>query len=179
MASFLRAFTLPARSLTPSNALGAFALRAPWSLFASPATTPISRALGNGLMQQTRGMKVHSSVKKRCEHCKVRGSKHGGQDQLAIPGFFCVSVNCSHTFRLFEERPASDITDTCTSSARRTLDTSNDKVKTCEFTRYGKKVYDYFNELRHRTFLDGVMERAKILDVSFLRSVNGSLGIVF
>lgn len=23
-------------------------------------------------LQQTRGMKVHSSVKKRCEHCKVR-----------------------------------------------------------------------------------------------------------
>ncbi|KAI1368241.1 hypothetical protein F5Y08DRAFT_279927 [Xylaria arbuscula] len=32
--------------------------------------------------QQTRGMKVHSSVKKRCEHCKVvrrkAGKKHHG-----------------------------------------------------------------------------------------------------
>ncbi|KAF4958608.1 hypothetical protein FGADI_2305 [Fusarium gaditjirri] len=72
MASFLRAFSLSARSLTPSNAMGAFATRTNWSLFASPSTASISRALGNGLMQQTRGMKVHSSVKKRCEHCKVR-----------------------------------------------------------------------------------------------------------
>ncbi|QPC75349.1 hypothetical protein HYE68_006101 [Fusarium pseudograminearum] len=82
MASFLRNLTLSARSLTPSNALGAFAARGPWSLFTSPATTPISRALGNGLMQQTRGMKVQSSVKKRCEHCKVvrrkAGKRHNG-----------------------------------------------------------------------------------------------------
>lgn len=27
--------------------------------------------LTSRLMQQSRGMKVHSSVKKRCEHCKV------------------------------------------------------------------------------------------------------------
>ncbi|KAJ4271597.1 hypothetical protein NW762_000301 [Fusarium torreyae] len=88
MASFLRALSLSARSLTPSNALGAFATRTAWSmgavpsLFASPSTTPISRAVGNGLMQQTRGMKVHSSVKKRCEHCKVvrrkAGKRHNG-----------------------------------------------------------------------------------------------------
>ncbi|KAM0344363.1 hypothetical protein ACHAPU_007547 [Fusarium lateritium] len=82
MASFIRALSLSARSLTPSNALGAFATRATWSLFASPSTTPISRALGNGLTQQTRGMKVQSSVKKRCEHCKVvrrkAGKRHNG-----------------------------------------------------------------------------------------------------
>ncbi|KAG6001853.1 hypothetical protein E4U54_000976 [Claviceps lovelessii] len=34
------------------------------------------------LQQQTRGMKVHSSVKKRCEHCKVvrrkAGKRHNG-----------------------------------------------------------------------------------------------------
>lgn len=30
-------------------------------------------AVGNAVVQQTRGMKVHSSVKKRCEHCKVSG----------------------------------------------------------------------------------------------------------
>lgn len=32
-------------------------------------------------------------------------------------------------YRLFDERPESDTTDTCTSSARRTPDTSNDRVK--------------------------------------------------
>ncbi|KAK1481863.1 ribosomal protein L36 [Colletotrichum tamarilloi] len=36
----------------------------------------------NALVQQTRGMKVHSSVKKRCEHCKIvrrkAGKRHNG-----------------------------------------------------------------------------------------------------
>ncbi|KAK7983250.1 nin one binding (NOB1) zn-ribbon like domain-containing protein [Apiospora arundinis] len=30
-----------------------------------------AKALQPTIQQQTRGMKVHSSVKKRCEHCKV------------------------------------------------------------------------------------------------------------
>ncbi|EEY17813.1 conserved hypothetical protein [Verticillium alfalfae VaMs.102] len=34
------------------------------------------------IMQQVRGMKVHSSVKKRCEHCKIvrrkAGKRHNG-----------------------------------------------------------------------------------------------------
>ncbi|KAI0550533.1 hypothetical protein F4679DRAFT_583499 [Xylaria curta] len=34
--------------------------------------------------QQTRGMKVHSSVKKRCEHCKV--SQHPKLRPLPCPG---------------------------------------------------------------------------------------------
>lgn len=41
---------------------------------------PTTASVGGGIktavqqqQQQTRGMKVHSSVKKRCEHCKVRG----------------------------------------------------------------------------------------------------------
>lgn len=33
------------------------------------------------------------------------------------------------TARLFDERPASDTTDTCTLSARPTLDTSSDRAK--------------------------------------------------
>ncbi|KAM5355446.1 hypothetical protein ACJ41O_002092 [Fusarium nematophilum] len=88
MASFLRTLSLSARPLNPRNALGAFATRTTWSmgavpsLFTSPSSAPISRALGSGLMQQTRGMKVHSSVKKRCEHCKVvrrkAGKRHNG-----------------------------------------------------------------------------------------------------
>ncbi|KAK7913962.1 hypothetical protein PG985_011665 [Apiospora marii] len=35
------------------------------------ATTTAAKALQPTIQQQTRGMKVHSSVKKRCEHCKV------------------------------------------------------------------------------------------------------------
>ncbi|CCF36566.1 ribosomal protein L36 [Colletotrichum higginsianum] len=39
-------------------------------------------AVGNAVVQQTRGMKVHSSVKKRCEHCKIvrrkAGKRHNG-----------------------------------------------------------------------------------------------------
>ncbi|KAK6860744.1 ribosomal l36 [Apiospora arundinis] len=42
---------------------------------ASRPTTAImataAKALQPTIQQQTRGMKVHSSVKKRCEHCKV------------------------------------------------------------------------------------------------------------
>lgn len=38
-------------------------------------TKSLATGAGNGLAsfqsQQTRGMKVHSSIKKRCEHCKV------------------------------------------------------------------------------------------------------------
>ncbi|KAK8075716.1 ribosomal protein L36-domain-containing protein [Apiospora hydei] len=35
------------------------------------ALTTAAKALQPTIQQQTRGMKVHSSVKKRCEHCKV------------------------------------------------------------------------------------------------------------
>ena len=39
----------------------------------SVVTRPVARPLAvTALQQQTRGMKVHSSIKKRCEHCKVR-----------------------------------------------------------------------------------------------------------
>jgi hypothetical protein len=39
----------------------------------SAATRPIIQSSGARIVaQQTRGMKVQSSVKKRCEHCKVR-----------------------------------------------------------------------------------------------------------
>ncbi|KAK0716667.1 ribosomal protein L36-domain-containing protein [Apiosordaria backusii] len=40
-------------------------------------------------VQQTRGMKVHSSVKKRCEHCKVvrrkAGKRHRGYIYIICP----------------------------------------------------------------------------------------------
>jgi hypothetical protein len=86
----------------------------------------LSRPALVGSLQQTRGMKVHSSVKKRCEHCKVGwnwiinsfGSFQKGQ-------FMANDQIC----RLFDERQESDTTDTCTSSARRTLDTSSDRAK--------------------------------------------------
>ena len=42
----------------------------------TPATVSSQLAVVGGVAalraQQTRGMKVHSSIKKRCEHCKVR-----------------------------------------------------------------------------------------------------------
>ncbi|RSM10594.1 hypothetical protein CEP52_003501 [Fusarium oligoseptatum] len=84
MASLFRTLSLSARSLSSRNVLGAFATRANWSMGAlpSPSLFASPSALGGGLMQQTRGMKVHSSVKKRCEHCKVvrrkAGKRHNG-----------------------------------------------------------------------------------------------------
>lgn len=38
---------------------------------AIPVAIPAAAAAALIQQQQTRGMKVHSSVKKRCEHCKV------------------------------------------------------------------------------------------------------------
>lgn len=38
---------------------------------ASVAPSSFARNAVQAVTQQTRGMKVHSSVKKRCEHCKV------------------------------------------------------------------------------------------------------------
>ncbi|KAI2604316.1 ribosomal protein L36-domain-containing protein [Hypoxylon fragiforme] len=39
--------------------------------------------------QQSRGMKVHSSIKKRCEHCKVvrrkANKRHGGYRYIICP----------------------------------------------------------------------------------------------
>ncbi|KAI6086736.1 hypothetical protein F4821DRAFT_124691 [Hypoxylon rubiginosum] len=48
------------------------------STAARPTTTLISAKKATQVIshQQTRGMKVHSSVKKRCEHCKVSYQRH-------------------------------------------------------------------------------------------------------
>ncbi|KXJ89581.1 ribosomal protein L36-domain-containing protein [Microdochium bolleyi] len=52
------------------------------SLRTRTATSPVLRPVATQVQQQTRGMKVHSSVKKRCEHCKVvrrkAGKRHRG-----------------------------------------------------------------------------------------------------
>ncbi|KAK5992812.1 hypothetical protein PT974_06231 [Cladobotryum mycophilum] len=87
MASLIRTFSLTARQLRPSQLSRQFL----------PTTNPSSSILGTGTrlwqaassitpvggsVQQTRGMKVHSAVKKRCEHCKVvrrkKGKRHVG-----------------------------------------------------------------------------------------------------
>jgi large subunit ribosomal protein L36 len=73
MASFLRSLALPARafmSRQPISALvGPIGSATAWT----PSFGTSLTRTGGGLLQQvqTRGMKVHSSVKKRCEHCKV------------------------------------------------------------------------------------------------------------
>ncbi|KAH7156297.1 ribosomal protein L36-domain-containing protein [Dactylonectria macrodidyma] len=85
MASVLRTLSLSVRSLRPSNAFGTFATRGPLSIMGSVPSlfaNTNAAAAPTALMQQTRGMKVHSSVKKRCEHCKVvrrkAGKRHNG-----------------------------------------------------------------------------------------------------
>jgi large subunit ribosomal protein L36 len=71
MASFLRALSLRTATtmLSPQRAIGGILGRVPAMTMASKQSS--LSVLGNGMAQQTRGMKVHSSVKKRCEHCKV------------------------------------------------------------------------------------------------------------
>ncbi|KAM3562534.1 hypothetical protein MY1884_001738 [Beauveria asiatica] len=86
MASIFRTLTLSASALSsralfaaPSSFLGA-------GRAAAGVLSPFSRLLpatpSQQQQQQVRGMKVHSSVKKRCEHCKVvrrkAGKRHNG-----------------------------------------------------------------------------------------------------
>ncbi|KAM3514001.1 hypothetical protein MY11210_002318 [Beauveria gryllotalpidicola] len=85
MASIFRTLTLSTSALTsrvffaaPSSLLGA-------GRAAAGVLSPFSRLLPAAApqqQQQVRGMKVHSSVKKRCEHCKVvrrkAGKRHNG-----------------------------------------------------------------------------------------------------
>ncbi|KAG6036932.1 hypothetical protein E4U41_005405 [Claviceps citrina] len=105
MASFLRTLGVaaPAGPITSRASVGGGLARSAFRTalgppsrapsFISNAWTAASRpsqTMGLGLgaavmqlqVQQTRGMKVHSSVKKRCEHCKVvrrkAGKRHNG-----------------------------------------------------------------------------------------------------
>lgn len=69
-ASLLRAFgalsVSATRAMVRPTALG-LATRT------TPAIAPKNDSfVAGGVFEQVRGMKVHSSVKKRCEHCKVR-----------------------------------------------------------------------------------------------------------
>lgn len=120
MATLLRTLSLSTRLMGPRQAVGAV-----WGRTAATATTRMVPSIFgggvSGLVHQTRGMKVHSSVKKRCEHCKVCSARvwwlNGGEGLLTGLG------------RLFDERLGNDTTDGCTSSAKRTRDTSNDRVR--------------------------------------------------
>ncbi|KAK3177614.1 hypothetical protein K4F52_009615 [Lecanicillium sp. MT-2017a] len=78
MASIFRTLSLTARAFSPRQAMGAAFARA-----ATPAGFLGSFSMvTTTLQQQVRGMKVHSSIKKRCEHCKVvrrkAGKRHNG-----------------------------------------------------------------------------------------------------
>ncbi|KIE01263.1 50s ribosomal protein l36, partial [Metarhizium majus ARSEF 297] len=86
MAFLLRTFALSARTITSRPSvpalIGNFCSATTWA----PAFGASLGKVGGGRalqqVQQTRGMKVHSSVKKRCEHCKVvrrkAGKRHNG-----------------------------------------------------------------------------------------------------
>ncbi|KAI0861340.1 hypothetical protein F4860DRAFT_177332 [Xylaria cubensis] len=58
------------------------------------STGPMAAAL---VQQQTRGMKVHSSVKKRCEHCKVVRRKSGKRHRGYL--YIICSANPRHKQR--------------------------------------------------------------------------------
>ncbi|KKA27406.1 hypothetical protein TD95_000475 [Thielaviopsis punctulata] len=85
----LRALSLrvPRATLAVSGALVAQGVRALST--AALAGSSVRNGAAKGMVvaavqqvQQTRGMKVHSSVKKRCEHCKIvrrkAGKRHNG-----------------------------------------------------------------------------------------------------
>ncbi|KAL2111664.1 hypothetical protein VUR80DRAFT_9596 [Thermomyces stellatus] len=78
-ASLLRAFGALSVSTTRAVARPALGLAAR----TAPAVAPKSDSfVAGGAFEQVRGMKVHSSVKKRCEHCKIvrrkAGKRHNG-----------------------------------------------------------------------------------------------------
>ncbi|CAI6081087.1 hypothetical protein V2G26_011718 [Clonostachys chloroleuca] len=81
MASLLRSVSLRAALFAPHRAIGSFLGR---GLAISMPSMPAFGNMGGLLQQaqQTRGMKVRSAVKKRCEHCKVvrrkGGKRHNG-----------------------------------------------------------------------------------------------------
>lgn len=123
MTSLLRTFSITTGLLHSARAFKPF--------MASPVSTWmgwLSKPAIAGSLQQTRGMKVHSSVKKRCEHCKV-GWKWIYKHYSRYKQWGTCSWANDQIYRLFDERPESDTTDTCTSSARRILDTSSDRAK--------------------------------------------------
>lgn len=78
-------------------------------------------------LQQTRGMKVQSSVKKRCEHCKV--GAFPGAFQMEHGTRVLILTSDLLLTRLCEGRAASGIADTSTSFARPTRGTSNDRAE--------------------------------------------------
>ncbi|KAI1407596.1 50s ribosomal protein l36 [Hypoxylon sp. FL1857] len=61
------------------------------------ATINATRAAQAISQQQTRGMKVHSSVKKRCEHCKVVRRKSGKRHRGYL--YIICSANPRHKQR--------------------------------------------------------------------------------
>jgi ribosomal protein L36 len=98
---------------------------APAGVEASRATTQVARKVGAllGGLQQTRGMKVQSSVKKRCEHCKVSDWASKLEVLHTVNSGWLTFLT-----RLFEGKVESDIEVISTSSAHRTRDTSNGKA---------------------------------------------------
>ncbi|KAI0594817.1 50s ribosomal protein l36 [Biscogniauxia sp. FL1348] len=61
------------------------------------AATRISSTVAQQQQQQTRGMKVHSSVKRRCEHCKVVRRKTNNRRRGYI--YIICSANPRHKQR--------------------------------------------------------------------------------
>jgi hypothetical protein len=85
----------------------------------SRTTVPVSVQVTR---QQTRGMKVQSSIKKRCEHCKVCAPALGGIRKDAQFRDLTTRV------RLSGEKAENDIGATSTSSALRIRDTNSDRA---------------------------------------------------
>ncbi|KAL7791346.1 ribosomal protein L36 domain-containing protein, partial [Trichoderma ceciliae] len=84
MSSLLRTLSLTTGLLRSARAVKPF-MADSFATTSSPVsawTGWLSKPAIAGSLQQTRGMKVHSSVKKRCEHCKVvrrkAGKRHNG-----------------------------------------------------------------------------------------------------
>ncbi|KAI1638723.1 50s ribosomal protein l36 [Biscogniauxia mediterranea] len=90
--ALLRPRSQPARSISQTVLAPKSAMRPSLA-----AATKISSTVARQQQQQTRGMKVHSSVKRRCEHCKVVRRKTNNRRRGYI--YIICSANPRHKQR--------------------------------------------------------------------------------
>ena len=131
LATSMRALSLAARPAAlpaiQTRCLSQAALATRKTALSAGAVAPAVQS-GVAVFQkvQTRGMKVRSAIKKRCEHCKVRRTRSGA---AWLRGRWHWLTRINPACRSSDGKRTSDTTATSTSSARPTRGTSNARAR--------------------------------------------------
>lgn len=131
LATSMRALSLAARPAAlpaiQTRCLSQAALATSKTALSAGAVAPAVQS-GVAVFQkvQTRGMKVRSAIKKRCEHCKVRRTRSGA---AWLRGRWHWLTRINPACRSSGGKRTSDTTATSTSSARPTRGTSNARAR--------------------------------------------------